>query len=161
MSDESGSNNDQKKLEKKLKEELPYKPYGYGIIWSSIVFILSFIAFVAFICFSDKIQVDDIVKKIALCLASLLAICSFIIYGIIIIKNSPSIRFAKLNELARISEKIDSEQTFKEALSLNIKYIEKLIPETENTEQNGKIIIEEKNYKFELYKKYMDTLADI
>lgn len=67
----------------------------------------------------------------------------------------------KLNELARISEKIDSEQTFKEALSLNIKYIEKLIPETENTEQNGKIIIEEKNYKFELYKKYMDTLADI
>lgn len=146
----------------KLEKELLYKPYECRIICTCIV---SIVALISFIVFAINCALTENSNTCVLIILSLITICSFIFFCIFLFKDDQGIKFAKLNELARISEKLE---TISEASKTNI-----TIQSTANKGQ--KCFLKRKackncktnckteiiNYKYELYKKYMDTLVDI
>ena len=149
-------------IPEKLEKELLYKPYKCRIIWTCIVSIVALISFIVFAIKCDFTKNSNICVLIIL---SLLTICSFIFFCIFLFKDDQGIKFAKLNELSRISEKLE---TISEASKTNI-----TIQSTADKDQKcflkrkacknckTNCEIELINYKYELYKKYMDTLVDI
>lgn len=153
---------DEKKIPEKVKKELLYKPYKCRIIWTCIVSIVALISFSVFAIKCDLTKNSNICVLIIL---SLITICSFIFFGIVLFKDDQGIKFAKLNELARISEKLE---TISEVSKTNI-----TIQSTADKDQKcflkrkacrnckTNCEIELINYKYELFKKYMDTLVDI
>lgn len=85
-----------------------------------------------------------------------MTICSFIFFIIVTLKDDQDIRFAKLNELVRISKKLQTELLLEDTLNIYAKDLTTISPECQKIDINIK---GKKNY--ELYKKYMDTLVDI
>lgn len=131
-------------------------------ICASIAFL---VAFITFIVFANNCALTEESNICVLIVLSVLTICSFIFFGIVLFKDDQDIRFAKLNELARISEELE---TISEVSKTNI-----TIQSTADKDQKcflkrkacknckTNCEIELINYKYELYKKYMDTLVDI
>ena len=138
-------------IPEKLENELPYKPYKCGIICTFLVHLGFLVALILFYMFSDKFALTEILGVSFLIVFFLMTICSFIFFIIVTLKDDQGIRFAKLNELVRISEKLKG-----------ISGVSNSIIETSSSENiNQNTSIETKNYNYELYKKYMDTLVDI
>lgn len=138
-------------IPEKLENELPYKPYKCGIICAFLVHLGFLVALILFYMFSDKFALTEILGVSFLIVFFLMTICSFIFFIIVTLKDDQGIRFAKLNELVRISEKLKG-----------ISGVSNSIIETSSSENiNQNTSIETKNYNYELYKKYMDTLVDI
>ena len=150
-------------IPEKLEKKLPYKPNNVKSAF--IVHLGFFVALILFYIFSDRFVLTETLGVSFLIVFFLMTICSFIFFIIITLKDDQDIRFAKLNELARICEKLE---TISEASKTNITM--------QSTADKGqKCFLKRKackncktnceieliNYKYELYKKYMDTLVDI
>ena len=160
---------DEKNITEKLENEIPYRAYSSRLELSFLVFftfvrLFLIILILWFVCIGKGKSFGS-EGVIFLIILSLITICSFIFFGIVLFKDDQGIKFAKLNELARISEKLE---TISEASKTNI-----TMQSTANKGQKcflkrkacknckTNCEIELINYKYELYKKYMDTLVDI
>lgn len=152
-------------IPEKLEKKLPYRPYKCRIICTFIIFLILLILLGLFIFFAINCDLNEKSSIFVLIVLSVLTICSFIFFGIVLFKDDQGIKFAKLNELARISGKLE---TISEVSKTNI-----TIQSTADKDQKcflkrkacknckTNCEIEIINYKYELYKKYMDTLVDI
>lgn len=157
------------------KTLIKYTPSRFNTILSVIVFCLATIVFVFFFknfdncilekvvhCFSEsqkhrcaKITHGELITFCLYIFFFLIYISICIILLIIVLKDDGGIRFAKLNELARFHEEIKS---------LTDEFIE--ADNNEREEMNDKTNVTHKsikkiNAKLEIYKKYMDTIAEI
>ncbi|MEE0999449.1 MAG: hypothetical protein UIH41_07300 [Treponemataceae bacterium] len=122
-------------------------------ICASIAFL---VALITFIVFANNCALTEESNICVLIVLSVLTICSFIFFCIVLFKDDQDIRFAKLNMLARISEKLETELLLEDTLNMYKKDLTSMSPECQKIDINIK---SKKNY--ELYKKYMDTLVDI
>ena len=143
-------------IPEKLENELPYKPYKCGIICAFLVHLGFLVALILFYMFSDKFALTEILGVSFLIVFFLMTICSFIFFIIVTLKDDQDIRFAKLNELVRISKKLQTELLLEDTLNIYAKDLTTISPECQKIDINIK---GKKNY--ELCKKYMDTLVDI
>lgn len=143
-------------IPEKLENELPYKPYKCGIICTFLVHLGFLVALILFYMFSDKFALTEILGVSFLIVFFLMTICSFIFFIIVTLKDDQDIRFAKLNELVRISKKLQTELLLEDTLNIYAKDLTTISPECQKIDINIK---GKKNY--ELFKKYMDTLVDI
>lgn len=150
-------------IPEKLEKKLPYKPNN--VKYAFIVHLGFLVALILFYIFSDRFVLTETLGVSFLIVFFLMTICSFIFFIIVTFKDDQDIKFAKLNELARISGKLE---TISEASKTNITmqstadkgqkcFLKRKACKNCKTNCEIEII----NYKYELYKKYMDTLVDI
>lgn len=123
-------------IPEKLEKKLPYKPNN--VKYAFIVHLVFFVALILFYIFSDRFVLTETLGVSFLIVFFLMTICSFIFFIIVTLKDDQDIRFAKLNMLARISEKLETELLLEDTLNMYKKDLTSMSPECQKIDINIK-----------------------